>query len=218
MTALWSGFVEIFQVSLFALTQFYGGQLGAAIVSFSLLARVALLPLTVRLALRGRAHARALRALQPELLAVRTRWADTPERQMSETLAVYDRAGLNPVDGGVLRGALVQSPIFIGLFHAVRQTLSTRVGEQTFLWVTNLARPDLGIAAVAVGLVGLGSVAGASESQPTWTLAIPAVSAGAMALMLSAGFGLYLAASGAIGTLQGLIVRRIEQGHEEGAR
>jgi hypothetical protein len=31
-----------------------------------------------------------------------------------------------------------------------------------------------------------------------------------MAMMLSAGFGLYLAASGAVGTLQGLIVRRIE--------
>ena len=216
MTALWSGFVGIFQVSLFALTQFYGGQLGAAIVSFSLLARVALLPLTVRLALRGRAHARALRALQPELLAVRARWTDVPERQMSETLAVYDRAGLRPVDGGLLRGALLQSPIFVGLFHAVRETLASRVGDH-FLWVTNLARPDLGIAAVAVGLIGLGSVAGASESQPTWTLAIPAVTAGAMALTLSAGFGLYLAASGAVGTLQGLIVRRIDLGRSEPA-
>ena len=135
---------------------------------------------------------------------------------MSETLAVYDRAGLRPVDRGLLRGALLQSPIFVGLFHAVRETLASRVGDH-FLWVTNLARPDVGIAAVAVGLIGLGSVAGASESQPTWTLAIPAVTAGAMALTLSAGFGLYLAASGAVGTLQGLIVRRIELGRSEPA-
>ena len=37
-----------------------------------------------------------------------------------------------------------------------------------------------------------------------------------MALMVSAGFGLYLAAAGLAGTLQGLLGRRIELGHEVG--
>jgi hypothetical protein len=38
-----------------------------------------------------------------------------------------------------------------------------------------------------------------------------------MALMFSAGFGLYLASTGLVGTLQGLIARRIEAGDTPGA-
>ncbi len=37
-----------------------------------------------------------------------------------------------------------------------------------------------------------------------------------MALMVSGGFGLYLAAAGLAGTLQGLLGRCIELGHEAG--
>lgn len=210
MTAIWSAFLEIFQSGLFGLTHFYGGQLGAAIVSLSLLARLALLPLSVRLALRARAHSRRLRALQPTLRRVRERWIDDPSRQAEETLAVYRRADVSPVDGGLMGGALLQAPVFLGLYRAVRGALDAGVGRRAYLWVTDLARPDGLVAALAVTLVGLGSVAGASESQPTWTLAVPAVSAGIMALALSAGFGLYLAASGGVSILQGLIVRRIE--------
>ena len=217
MTAMWEIFLEVFQVGLFWLTQFYGGHLAAAIVSFSILARLALLPLTVRMTLRARALARQLKALQPELGRVRERWKDDPQRLTTETLAVYQRRGVRPFDTGLLRGSLVQTPIFVGLFHAVRGALTSRAGEQTFLWLSNLARPDIGIAMIAFTFVGLSSLAGASQSQPGWMLALPPVSAAAMAMMLSAGFGLYLAATGAVGILQGLIVRRIEAGTESHA-
>ena len=43
------------------------------------------------------------------------------------------------------------------------------------------------------------------------------ISAGVMALMFSAGFGLYLASTGLVGTLQGLLVRRIEVRRAAGA-
>lgn len=214
MALIWQMFLEVFQVGLFWLTQFYGGHLAAAIVSFSILARLALLPLTVRITLRSRAHARRLLVLRPELGRVRDRWKDDRQRLTAETLAIYERGGVQPVDSGVLKGSLVQTPVFIGLYHAVRAALTSRGGEQTFLWVSNLARPDIGVAMIVFSLVGLSSMAGASQSQPGWALAVPAVSAAAMAMMLSAGFGLYLAASGAVGTLEGLIVRRIEVGAE----
>ncbi len=70
MTAMWAMFLEVFQVALFWLTQFYGGHLASAIVSFSLLARLALLPVTVGMTLRARAHARGMKALRPELARV----------------------------------------------------------------------------------------------------------------------------------------------------
>ena len=212
MAALWGVFLEVFQIGLFWLTQFYGGQLAPAIVTFSLFARLLLLPLTVRLALRARAHVRRVREMQPQLRQVRERWAQDPQRLMTETMAVYERRGMKPVDAGLLKGSLAQAPVFLGLFQAVQVALAQSGAAQAFLWVANLARPDFGVAVLATGLMGLSAAAGASETQPGWVVAVPAISAGAMALMFSAGFGLYLAATGMVGTLQGLLVRRIEIG------
>ena len=216
MAALWGAFLEVFQVGLFWLTQFYGGQLASAIVTFSLLARIALLPLTVSLALRARSHARRLRAIRPQLDRVRERWAKDPQRLMKETMAVYERRGVSPMDAGLLKGSLAQTPVFLGLFKAVQGALAESGAKQAFLWVANLARPDVGVAVLAMSLIGLSAAAGAPETQRGWALAVPVISAGAMALMFSAGFGLYLAATGLVGTLQGLLVRRIELGREAG--
>jgi YidC/Oxa1 family membrane protein insertase len=210
MSGLWGAFLELFQVGLFWLTQFYGGHVASAIVSLSLLVRLMLLPVTVRLSLRARAHGRAVRALRPELDRVRERWADTPERMATETVAVYQRAGVSPVDVGVLRSSLLQTPIFIGLYHAVRGALTPGVGRRSFLWVADIARPDVGVAVLASVAAGISAWVGANENQPAWTLALPTVLTGAMALAISAGFGLYLLASGLVGTLQGLLVMRIE--------
>ena len=91
MSVLWSGFLEVFQVSLFWLTQSYGGHLASAIISFSLLARLLLLPLTVRLFLRTREHARRTRALRPELERVRRKWgSEDPGRVASERTFIPD--------------------------------------------------------------------------------------------------------------------------------
>ena len=210
MAALWGVFLEVFQVGLFWLTQFYGGHLASAIVTFSLLARIALLPLTASLAVRARAHARSLRAIRPQLDRVRERWAKDPQRLMKETMAVYERRGVSPMDAGLLKGSLAQTPVFLGLFKAVQTALAESGAKQAFLWVGNLARPDVGVAVLAMSLMGLSAASAAPETHRGWALALPEISAGAMALMFSAGFGLYLASTGLVGTLQGLLVRRIE--------
>ncbi len=217
MPALWGGSLEIFQVSLFWLTQFYGGQLASAIVTFPLLVRVALLPVTVRLALRAREQARSLQEIRPQLERVRARWARAPQRPMKESVAVYEREGVRPLDVGLLKGGLAQTPVFLGLFQAVRATLAQPGAGQPFLWIANLSRPDVGVAVLAMSLMGLSTAAGASQAQPNWAFAVPVISGGVMALMFSAGFGLYLASTGLVGTLRGLIVRRIEAGDASGA-
>lgn len=210
MAVTWDVLLGVFRVALFGLTHFYGGHLAPAIISFSILARVALLPLTVRLALRGRAHARKVKALQPEVVRVRERWKHDRGRLLEETSAVYRRHGVSPVDPGSLKGMVLQTPIFIGIFHAVKAALSSRSGTQAFLWVANLARPDVGVAVLAASLVGMSALAGAADGQPKWALAMPAATTALMAMTLSAGFGLYLAANGVVGTLQALLIRRIE--------
>lgn len=215
MSVLWSGFLEVFQIALFWLTQFYGGHLASAIISFSLLVRLLLLPFTVRLTLRTREHSRRIRALRPELKKVREKGGPgDPKRMSKESLAVYERHGVKPIDGGMIRGSLVQTPVFIGLFRAVREALSNLSVPQGFLWTKDLARPDLGMSAIAALLVGLGSISASTQGQPRWAVALPAIAAFAMAMAVSSGFALYLGSSGLASTLQGLLVRRAEAGME----
>lgn len=211
MSVLWNGFLEVFQVALFWLTQFYGGHLASAIISFSILGRLLLLPLTVRMTLRTREHARRLRALQPELARIKEKWGSTePERMARETMATYRRHGVKPFDGRTLRGSLIQAPLFLGLFRAVQNALSGLSAPQVFLWVRDLSRPDVGVALAAALLVALGSVSAASPAQPRWAMILPATATFVMAMMLSSGFALYLGSSGLVSTLQGLLVRRAE--------
>ena len=211
MSVLWSGFLEGFQLSLFWLTHFYGGHLAPAIISFSLLARLLLLPLTLPLALRGRRHARELRFLQPELARVRQRWLkEDSQRLVLETMAVYERHGVQPLGSGMLGGSLLQAPVLVGLFGAVRKSLSTLAVPQGFLWVKDLARPDLAMGVVASLLVGLGSLALSHPNQPKWALALPVVATFIMGMTLSSGFALYLGSSGMVASLQGLLLRRAD--------
>ncbi len=216
LTILWNVFLEIFASGLFVMSQFYGGHLAAAIFSFSLVARLLLLPFTVRLTLRAREHAQRIAVLKPSMNLITAKWKKDPARQQKELLALYRKHEIAPVDSGVIKGALAQAPIHLGLFSAVRSALASRTAEQGFLWVSNLARPDVGIALLACLLMGLSGATGATQTRPGLAIALPAVSGLVMALFMSAGLGLYLAATGMVGTLQGLIVRRIEVGRNGG--
>ncbi|MCH7600461.1 MAG: YidC/Oxa1 family membrane protein insertase [Myxococcales bacterium] len=105
----------------------------------------------------------------------------------------------------------MQTPLFLGLFHAIRGVLSTSGAGQSFMWIKNLAGPDLGLALMVAGLVALGSITGSVPAQqPNWMLVLPALLTLVMLLKLSAGFGLYMGASAMVTTLQALIVRRLE--------
>lgn len=213
MGALWSSFVELLQVGIFTLTQFYGGHLGPAIVTFALLARLALLPLTTRVALRSRAHARSLKGIQPALQRVRERWKDDPSRMVQETMAAYEREGIRPMDPALLKGTLLQTPLFLGLFQSIRAVVATGAARQPFLWIGSLAKPDLLLALLVSGLLGVGVIANASGPPATirFLLLVSCLGTFLMLLRFSAGFGLYMGASAAVGTLQGLIIRRRER-------
>lgn len=211
MTGIWSAFVELLQMAIFGVTQLYGGSLGWAIVTVGVVARLLLLPLTVSLALRARSHARRLAALKPALQRVRERWASDPRRMLVETATVYERAGVRPIESSVVRGSLVQAPLFMGLFQAIRAAVASPFGSHGFLWLSSLVRPSIGVALVGSLLAGLGSMGMATTgNQNSWMLVLTAVLTFVLLVNVSAGFGLYMTTSGLTGLLQTLIVRHIE--------
>ena len=156
MSAVWNPvFVNPLINSLIILSNVLLSNFGLAIIVFTLLMRLATMPLTLR-----QIHStRALSVLQPKIQEIQKKHKD-PKRRQEEVMKVYRQAGVSPL--GCLLPMLVQFPIWIALYSALRITvggapesvvgLSQRLYpwgyiesavplENRFLWM-DLGQPD----------------------------------------------------------------------------
>lgn len=92
------------------------GNFGVAIIVFTLIMRGLTWPLTQQ-QLRS---TRAMQAIQPRVQEIQKKYKD-PKRRSEETMKLYREAGVNPL--GCLWPMLVQFPIWIALYQAIRITL-----------------------------------------------------------------------------------------------
>lgn len=182
-----------------------GGSIGWAIVAVSLALRLALLPLTIRMARRAERQRRLLASLQPELERLKRRYARDPGRLGAETFALYRERGVRPVDGASLGALLLQLPLVSALYSAIARGLGA---GQRFLWIADLAKPDV-VLVVATGvLTFVSSRLGPPEAaRPALSLLAVGITL-ALLWRLSAALGLYWASSTAIGAVQALWLRR----------
>ncbi|MDB4888407.1 MAG: hypothetical protein JWL61_262 [Gemmatimonadetes bacterium] len=211
----WEMLVDALRQLLFALAHHMNGSLGASIAVTAAVARVLLLPLTVRAALAARDHQARVLLLKPHLDALKTKHAGKSGDLAVATAALYKEHDIPALPKGTLITALVQIPLGAAIYQAVRTGLSAGT---RFLWIGDLTKPDFALTAVVGALAALGvGITGAmqpSGANPagisTYTMAIVS---GLMtvffAFRLASGIGIYWAASSVVGILQPVIVRRI---------
>lgn len=206
---MWTSFIELIRATIFAAAHVCGGSLGGGVVAVSTLVRLALLPLTLRMAREALARQRATLALRPELERLQKRFAKDPSRLLTETKALHGRHGIQLLDPRPLLGGLVQMPLLIGLYSAVRSGLGAGV---RYLWIADLARPDR---LLVVAVAGLSVVAMTAAPQPTPTQSVPTaalVLAGAFTFVAlwtaSSTIALSWGAGSLVSTLQGWLLRR----------
>jgi len=107
---------------------------GILIILFGIIIKVALYPLTQK-SFKSMA---AMKELQPQMQEIKEKYEDDPQKQQKETLALYKKAGVNPL-GGCLP-MLLQFPILITLFFFFQNSMIIR--QQPFLWASDLSAPD----------------------------------------------------------------------------
>ncbi|HKZ54398.1 MAG TPA: YidC/Oxa1 family membrane protein insertase [Anaerolineales bacterium] len=88
---IWTSFVDLLIAALFAFSNIYGGNMGLAIITLSLVVRLALLPLSLKLDHRSLTRQLLLKRLQPKLERLKARWRNNPERLAKETVKLYER-------------------------------------------------------------------------------------------------------------------------------
>ncbi|WP_422927297.1 membrane protein insertase YidC [Singulisphaera sp. PoT] len=111
------------------------GNYGIAIILLTLLVRMIMFPIGRKQAM----SAQKMQSLQPLMKEIQEKYKDDKERQTKETFALYKKHGVNPI-GGCLP-ALIQLPIFVGLWQALNN--SVRLRHASFLYIQNLAAPDM---------------------------------------------------------------------------
>src|SRR5512146_932907 len=171
---MWAALVDLIRVAIFAAAHVCGGSLGAAIVAVSIVVRVALLPLTLRLARQAREQQARIAALKPKVDALQRRHAGDPARLAREVRALHAANGIRLFTPRGLVGFLVQAPLLGGLFAAVRGGLGART---RFLWIADLSRPHaflVGFVALLTGAIAMrpGQQSGANAAGTMLALAL----------------------------------------------
>ncbi len=108
---------------------------GVAIIILTILVRMVTAPLTVK---QMRSMER-MRALAPKLKEIQAKYADDRQKLSEKQMALYRSEGVNPL-GGCLP-MLLQLPVFIGLFYALRSTIQLRQAP-FFGWIDDLSVPE----------------------------------------------------------------------------
>ena len=165
---MWDSFVEILRATIFSVAHLCGGSLGGGIMLVSAGVRLALLPLTLRLARRAREQQARIATLRPQIEALQRRYASDPRRLVAEQRALYQQHGIRLMDPSTVIGFAIQLPILSGLFAAVRKGLGAKV---RFLWIPDLARPEatalLGVTALSAWVASSTPVAPGQTTTPT---------------------------------------------------
>lgn len=107
---------------------------GVLIILFGVIVKLILFPLTQK-SFKSMA---AMKELQPKMKEIQEKYEDDPQKQQKETIALYKKAGVNPL-GGCLP-MLLQFPILITLFYFFQNSMIIR--QEAFLWAEDLSAPD----------------------------------------------------------------------------
>ena len=111
------------------------GNFGIAILIVTALIKLLFLPL----ANRSYLSMAKMKAVQPQMTAIRERFADDKIKQQQELMDLYKREKINPVSGCL--PMLIQIPVFFSLYKVLFITIEMRQAP-FFGWIKDLSQPD----------------------------------------------------------------------------
>jgi YidC/Oxa1 family membrane protein insertase len=118
---------------------------GIAIILLTILVRGVTAPLTVK---QMRSMER-LRRVQPQMKAIQEKYKDDRQKQSEELMRLYRLEKVNPLGGCF--PMVLQLPVFIGLFYALRSSIALRHAP-FFGWIHDLSAPEMLFALPGLGL------------------------------------------------------------------
>jgi YidC/Oxa1 family membrane protein insertase len=113
----------------------YVGNFGIAILIVTVIIKGLFFPL----ANRSYASMAKMKAVQPQMQALRERYADDKVKQQQELMELYKREKINPIAGCL--PIVIQIPVFFSLYKVLIVTIEMRHAP-FFGWIHDLSAPD----------------------------------------------------------------------------
>ncbi len=107
---------------------------GIAIIVMTIIVRIILSPVTYKSYLSQA----KMKVLRPEITEINEKYKDNAMKRQQETMALYGKAGVNPMSGCL--PALMQIPVFYALFNFFPSAFELR--QKKFLWADDLSSYD----------------------------------------------------------------------------
>jgi YidC/Oxa1 family membrane protein insertase len=111
------------------------GNFGLAILIVTVMLKILFFPL----ANKSYASMAKMKAVQPEMVAIRERFADDKVKQQQALMELYKKEKINPVAG--CWPMLIQIPVFFALYKVLFVTIEMRHAP-FYGWIRDLAAPD----------------------------------------------------------------------------
>lgn len=141
--------------------------MGVAIIALTILVKILLYPFSVAQIKQQR----ALQELQPKMDEIRQRLKGDKEAQARELMELYKKEKVNPASSCL--PLLIQLPIFIGLFEALREGLASRSLNLLYPFVANpgsIQHTLFGVIDLAKPSYILAVLAGAVQFWQSWQM------------------------------------------------
>ena len=133
----WGWFYFITKPLFFVIDYIYRlvGNFGVAILIVTVLIKAAFFPL----ANKSYASMAKMKAVQPQMQALRERYPDDKAKQQQELMALYKKEKINPLAGCL--PIAIQIPVFFSLYKVLFVTIEMRHAP-FFGWIHDLSAPD----------------------------------------------------------------------------
>lgn len=204
------GFFAILAIPFLRCLQFFYHFIpnyGIAIILLTLILRIVTFPLQYK-SFKGM---KKMQEMQPELTKIREKYKDDPSKLNQETMALFKRAGHNPLSGCL--PILLQLPIFIAFYKVLYSSVEL-VGAPFFGYITDLSVKDPFYILPVIMTVAMflqqkmTPVSSPDPTQEKIMLFMPLVF-GFIMKDLPAGLNLYIFVSTVFGIVQQLLVYRL---------
>ncbi len=132
------GYFHFITIPLFKVIDFlykFVGNFGISILLVTLIIKLIFLPL----ANKSYASMAKMKAVQPEMTAIRERYPDDKTKQQQALMELYKKEKINPVSG--CWPMLIQIPVFFALYKVLFVSIEMRQAP-FFGWIRDLSVPD----------------------------------------------------------------------------
>lgn len=147
-------FVYPFSLFIKYVSSLLGNNFGLSIIVITLLIRLILMPFMLKQMKSSRKMQEKMKLMKPEMDEIKEKYKDNKEtdakaNMQQEMTQLYQKHQLNPISSMGCLPMIIQAPILIGFYYAIRRT--PEIAAHNFLWF-NLGQTDIILTMLAIAV------------------------------------------------------------------